>query len=81
MGDFAVHSEDHAKLGVVRLDHPFPSSVIGICTLRGKFQGKAVGQFIDTLVEDSSCCQVGLRDQDSLQDDLAKLATVGSNNS
>ena len=50
--DFTLHPEDHYKLGVVRLDHIFSSSVIGICTLRGKFMGRAVRNFVDTLIED-----------------------------
>ena len=43
--DFAVHSEDHARVGMVPLDHLFPSSLIGICTLKGKFAGQAVRNF------------------------------------
>ena len=47
--DFTLHEEDHYKLGVVRLDHIFQSSVIGVCTLKGKFLGRAVRNFIDTM--------------------------------
>ena len=47
--DFTLHEEDHDKLGVARLDHIFDSSVIGVCTLRGKFLGRAVRAFIDTM--------------------------------
>ncbi|NQW24251.1 MAG: LysR family transcriptional regulator [SAR202 cluster bacterium] len=47
--DFTLHSQDHDRLGVVRLDHIFKSSVIGICTLKGKFMGQAVRNFIEVL--------------------------------
>ena len=47
--DFTLHEEDHDKLGVARLDHIFSGSVIGVCTLRGKFLGRAVRAFIDTM--------------------------------
>ena len=47
--DFTLHSQDHNRLGVVRLDHIFESSVIGVCTLKGKFLGQAVRNFIDVL--------------------------------
>lgn len=50
--DFTLHQEDHYKLGVVRLNHIFESSVIGICTLKGKFLGRAVRNFIDTMSEE-----------------------------
>ena len=47
--DFTLHAEDHHRFGVIRLDHLFPSSVIGVCTLRGKFAGQAVRNFIETM--------------------------------
>ena len=47
--DFTLHPEDHDKLGVVQLDHIFPSSVIGICTLKGKFLGRSLRNFIDAM--------------------------------
>ena len=47
--DFTLHSEDHNRFGVLRLDHLFPSSVIGVCTLRGKFAGQAVRNFIEMM--------------------------------
>ncbi len=50
--DFTLHTNDHYRLGVVRLDHIFPSSEIGVCTLKGKFLGRAVRNFIDTMEED-----------------------------
>ena len=33
----------------MQLDHIFPGSVIGVCTLRGKFLGRAVRSFIDAM--------------------------------
>ena len=50
--DFTLHPDDHDKLGVARLDHLFPSFKMGICTLKGKFLGKAVSNFMDSLVGD-----------------------------
>jgi DNA-binding transcriptional LysR family regulator len=50
--DFTLHQEDHDKLGVARLDHLFPSFRIGMCTLKGKFLGKAVRNFMDALSEE-----------------------------
>ncbi len=50
--DFTLHQEDHDKLGVVRLNHIFDSSVIGVCTLRGKFLGRAVRNFIETMSDE-----------------------------
>ena len=50
--NFALHPEDHHRLGVVRLDHLFESSTIGFCTLKGKFLGRAVRTFMDTMAED-----------------------------
>ena len=47
--DFNLHAQDRDKLGVVRLDHIFPSSAIGICTLKGKYIGAAVRNFIETM--------------------------------
>ena len=49
--DFTLHPDDHDKLGVVKLDHLFPPWEIGMCTLRGKFLGKAVRNFMDALQE------------------------------
>ena len=50
--DFTLHQEDHNRLGVARLDHLFPSFQIGMCTLKGKFLGKAVRNFMDALSEE-----------------------------
>ena len=50
--DFTLHPDDHDKLGVARLDHLFPSFQIGMCTLKGKFLGKAVRNFMDALTEE-----------------------------
>jgi len=47
--DFTLHQKDHDRLGVVRLNHIFESSVIGVCTLKGKFLGQAVRNFIEVL--------------------------------
>ena len=47
--DFTLHANDRHRFGVARLDHLFPSSVIGVCTLKGKFAGQAVRNFIDVM--------------------------------
>lgn len=52
--DFTLHAQDRGKLGVVRLDHIFSSSAIGICTLKGKYLGGAVRNFIDTMSDQLS---------------------------
>jgi len=49
--DFTLHKEDHNRFGVLRLDHLFPSSVIGVCTLKGKFAGQAVRNFVEMMSE------------------------------
>ena len=49
--DFTLHSDDHDRFSVSRLDHLFPGSVIGVCTLKGKFAGQAVRNFIEMMSE------------------------------
>ena len=76
--DFTLHPADHDRLGVVRLSHLFDTSEIGVCTLKGKFQGRAVRNFIDTISEDLR----GFRPEPwAWQDDdtgPVQLASVGS---
>ena len=78
--DFSLHPEDHDRLGVVRLGHLFDSSEIGICTLRGKFLGRAIRNFMNTMSDDLR----GFRPEPwAWQEDGAgsvKLASVGSKN-
>lgn len=47
--DFTLHADDHDQFGVISLDHLFPSSVIGVCTLKGKFAGQAVRNFVEMM--------------------------------
>ena len=47
--DFTLHPDDHDQFGVISLDHLFPSSVIGVCTLKGKFAGQAVRNFAEMM--------------------------------
>ena len=61
--DFAMRPEDHDRVGVVRLDHLFPSSVIGICTLKGKFAGQGVRNFIRMMSKHMSGYHAELWDQ------------------
>ncbi len=79
--DFTLHAEDHDKLGVVRLDHIFPSWTIGICTLRGKFLGKAVRNFMDTLMGDLVGFQPELSDWNQTPNRDSELAAPVSSNS
>lgn len=76
--DFTLHPEDHDKLGVVPLDHLFPSSEIGICTLRGKFLGRAVRNFMDTLVESLSGFQIQMSEWETGANASDSLVEVGS---
>ncbi len=64
VSDFTLHPEDHDRLAVVRLDHLFPAANMGICTLRGKFHGQGVRNFIDTLSESLSGFHADLWDWD-----------------
>ncbi|MDA1220342.1 MAG: LysR family transcriptional regulator [Chloroflexi bacterium] len=47
--DFTLHQDDHDRFGVISLGHLFPSSVVGVCTLKGKFAGQAVRNFIEVM--------------------------------
>ncbi len=72
--DFTLHSEDHDKLGVVSLEHIFPSSVVGVCTLKGKFLGRAVRNFIDTLAMHLSDFHIHLNEWETRYTDDAGTA-------
>ena len=76
--DFTLHPEDHDLLGVVRLDHIFSGSTIGVCTLKGKFLGNAVQSFIDTMVEHLRGYHAEVWDWEGLHKDPSDLAPVGS---
>ncbi len=73
--DFTLHPEDHNKLGVVSLEHIFPSNVLGVCTLRGKFLGRAVRNFMDTLVKHLSDFHIHLEEWEP----EVKVSTEGRN--
>ena len=79
--DFALNPKDHDKVRVVELDHLFPSSDIGICTLKGKYQGRIVRNFIDALAEELSGFRPQLWDPRSLEDQPAVLGSEASNKS
>ena len=76
--DFTLHPEDHDKLGVVPLNHIFPGSVIGVCTLRGKFLGRAVRSFIDAMSEQLRGYHAELWDWVGPGEDRDLFASVGS---
>ena len=46
---YTVHAEDRGKLGIRDLTGLFPSNQLGLITLKGKFLGRSVRNFIDTL--------------------------------
>ena len=48
--DYVIQPEDSAKLGIRYLTGIFPSTQMGLITLRGKFLSRSVRNFIDTLV-------------------------------
>ena len=77
--DFTLRPADHDRLGVVRLGHLFDASEIGICTLKGKFLGRAIRNFIDTISEDFRKFHPELwawQDEDA---EIVQLAAIGSN--
>ena len=49
--DFAPRADDYQRFGVVRLDHLFLGSEIGVCTLKTKFAGQAVRNFVAIMSE------------------------------
>ena len=77
--DFTLHSGDHHRFGVVRLDHLFPSSVIGVCTLKGKFAGQAVRNFTEMMSEQirGFHADLWMREEEE-SEPKAGLAEVGS---
>ncbi len=76
--DFTLHPDDHDRLGVVSLGHLFPSSVIGVCTLKGKFAGQAVRNFVEMMSDQIRGFHADL--WPSAEDDRAAsgLAEVGA---
>ena len=75
--DFTLHAEDHNRFGVLRLDHLFPSSVIGVCTLRGKFAGQAVRNFVEMMSDQIQGFHAELWSQEE-NEAISRLAKVGS---
>ncbi len=66
--DFSLQPEDLQNLSVVNIDHLFPGSTIGICTLQGKYLGPAVQNFISQLTEDLSGFQNAIWNQPVIQE-------------
>ena len=75
--DFSLHPEDHDRLGVVRLDHIFGGSDVGVCTLRGKFKGQAVRNFIETMANQLKGFHAELWESNWPQETAATPATAG----
>jgi len=78
--DFTLHAEDHHRFGVVRLDHIFPSSVIGVCTLKGKFAGQVVRSFIEMMSDEIRGFHAELWSWDGENPTTSGLGEVGSKN-
>jgi LysR family cys regulon transcriptional activator len=76
--DFTLHKEDHNRFGVLRLDHLFPSSVIGVCTLRGKFAGQAVRNFVEMMSEQIKGFHAELWSQEENKA-ISRLSDAGTN--
>ncbi len=76
--DFALHANDRQRFGVVPLDHLFPTSVIGVCTLKAKFAGLAVRNFVEMMSEQIRRyhAEVWAYEEDSAA--RTELAEVGS---
>ncbi len=79
--DYALHPEDHGLLGVIRLDHLFPRMDIGVCTLRGKFLGRAVRNFLEIMEGHLRGFNPEVWFQRSIRDTAPDLARVGVNDS
>ena len=47
--DYTLHATDHRRFGVLPLDHLFLSSSIGVVTLKGKFAGHAIQNFVEIM--------------------------------
>ena len=76
--DFTMHPEDHDRFGVVRLDHLFPGSLIGVCTLKGKFAGQAVRNFIDLMSAQMRGYHAELWDWENNSAPTATMVSIGS---
>ena len=74
--DFTLHQDDHNRFGVVRLDHIFQSSVIGVCTLKGKFLGRAVRNFIETMSDELRGYHAELLDWDKEPEETGQVPLV-----
>ena len=68
VSDFTLLPEDLEHLSVVNLDHLFPESAVGICTLKGKYLGPAVQNFIDKLAAGLTGFHSALWEQPILQE-------------
>ena len=74
--DFTLHQQDHDRLGVVRLDHIYQPSLIGVCTLKGKFLGQAVRNFIEVLSDEMRGFHADLAGWDHLKAGKKREATA-----
>ena len=52
--DFVIHPEDAHRIDMAPLGHILPGSSIGICTLKGKFAGQGVRNFMDLMAQHMS---------------------------
>ena len=47
--DFALHPGDQDRMDIAPIGHILPGSCIGICTLKGKFAGQGVRNFMELM--------------------------------
>ena len=52
--DYAIHPGDPERMDIAPIGHILPGSSIGICTLKGKFAGQGVRNFIELMAKHMS---------------------------
>lgn len=52
--DFALHPGDPERMDIAPIGHILPGSCIGICTLKGKFAGQGVRNFMELMAKHMS---------------------------
>ena len=52
--DYAVHPGDSDRMDIAPIGHILPGSCIGICTLKGKFAGQGVRNFMELMAKHMS---------------------------
>ena len=76
ISDLTLQVEDYERYGVVRLDHLVAPNNLVVCTLKGKFLGRSVRNFIDSLVEQLRGYKVPTGPKTDGREDPSRLATA-----